>query len=151
MTAWRDVEQAAPELAQRVRNLFEAHRHKTIATVRADGSPRISGIEAVFDDGELVFGSMPNARKGADLRRDPRFALHSATVDPIEGAEAQWPGEAKISGRALAAGPITAGPDGDRFHADIAEVVHTHLDDDAAMLVVEWWTAAHGLRRVERE
>jgi hypothetical protein len=151
MTAWQDVEQAAPEFAQRVRALFDAHRHKTIATLRADGSPRISGIEVVFDDGELVVGSMPNARKGADLRRDPRFALHSATVDPIEGAEAQWPGEAKISGRAIAAGPVTGGPDGERFHADIAEVVHTHLNDKATMLVVEWWTPGHGLRRIERE
>lgn len=150
MTAWQDVERAAPEFAQRVRALFDAHRHKTIATLRADGSPRISGIETVFENGELVFGSMPNARKGADLRRDPRFALHSATVDPIEGAEAQWPGEAKISGRAIAAGLITDGPDGERFHADIAQVVHTHLKDKATMLVVEWWTPMHGLQRIER-
>src|SRR5256884_9846034 len=107
MTAWQDVEQAEPEFARRVRTLFEAHRHKTIATVRADGSPRISGIEAAFEDGELVFGSMADARKGADLRRDPRFALHSATVDPVEGSEAQWTGEAKISGRAIASGAIT--------------------------------------------
>jgi hypothetical protein len=127
VTTWQEVEQAEPEFAQRVRGLFDAHRHKTIATLRADGSPRISGIETVFEDGELVFGSMPNARKGADLRRDPRFALHSATVDPVEGSEAQWPGEAKISGRAIAAGPVTEGPDG------------------------EWWTPAQGLRRIERE
>ena len=99
MTAWRDFEKAEPEFAKRVRGLFDAHKHKTIATVRADGSPRISGIETVFEEGELFFGSMPNARKGADLHRDPRFALHSATVDPVEGSEAQWPGEAKISGR----------------------------------------------------
>jgi pyridoxamine 5'-phosphate oxidase-like protein len=149
MTAWQDVERAEPEFAQRVRALFDAHRHKTIATVRADGSPRISGIETAFEDGELVFGSMPDARKGADLRRDPRFALHSATVDPVEGSEAQWPGEAKISGRAVAAGP--AGSEPDSFHADIAEVVHTHLNPEATMLVVEWWTPAQGLRRVERE
>ena len=151
MTAWQSVEQAVPEFAQRVRALFDAHQHKTIATLRADGSPRISGIETVFEDGELVFGSMLNARKGADLRRDPRFALHSATVDPIKGAEAQWPGEAKISGRVIAAGPITEGPEGDRFHADISEVVHTHLNEEATLLVVEWWTPAQGLRKVERE
>jgi hypothetical protein len=151
MAAWQDVERAELEFAQRVRALFDAHRHKTIATLRADGSPRISGIEAVFEGGELVFGSMPNARKGADLRRDPRFALHSATVDPVEGSEAQWPGEAKISGRAIAAGPITEGPDGDRFQVDIVEVVHTHLNPEATMLVIEWWTPARGLRRIERE
>ncbi|WP_432989167.1 hypothetical protein [Dactylosporangium sp. CA-233914] len=80
----------------------------------------------------------------------PRFALHSATVDPIEGAEAQWPGEAKIAGRAIAA----ASPDdpgSDRFTADVAEVVHTHLNPEATRLVVEWWTPEHGLRRAERE
>lgn len=151
MTSWRDVERAAPEFAQRVQALFDAHQHKTIATVRADGAPRISGIETVFEGGELTFGSMSNARKGADLRRDPRFALHSATVDPVEGEEARWPGEAKISGRALSDGPIVDGPEGERFHADITEVVHTHLNDAATLLVVEWWTPARGLRRVERE
>jgi pyridoxamine 5'-phosphate oxidase-like protein len=147
MTTWQDVERAEPEFAQRVRRLFDAHRHKTIATLRADGSPRISGIECAFDDGELTFGSMPNSRKGADLRRDPRFALHSATVDPVKGAEAQWPGEAKISGRAIAA----EGTDSDRFRADISDVVHTHLDPEATKLVVEWWTPARGMQRIERE
>jgi hypothetical protein len=151
MTAWQDVEQAEPEFAQRVRALFDAHKHKTIATLRADGSPRISGIETVFEAGQLVFGSMSKARRGADLRRDARFALHSATVDPVEGSEAQWPGEAKISGRAIAAGPVTEGPDGDSFQADIAEVVHTHLNKQATLLVVEWWTPTKGLQRVERE
>ena len=150
MTAWRDVERSEPEFAERVRRLFDAHKHKTIATLRADGSPRISGIEAAFEAGELTFGSMPKARKGADLRRDPRFALHSATVDPVDGSAAQWPGEAKISGRAIHVGQTTQGPEGDLFHADIAEVVHTHLNAEATMLVVEWWTPTHGLRSVER-
>lgn len=151
MTAWQDVERAEAEFAERVRTLFDAHRHKTIATLRADGSPRISGIEAGFEDGELVFGSMPDARKGADLRRDPRFALHSATVDPVDGAEAQWPGEAKISGRAIAAGPTGPEAHGDRFRADITDIVHTHLNATATLLVVEWWTPARGLQRIERE
>jgi hypothetical protein len=146
MTAWRDVERAEPEFSRRVRDLFDAHRHKTMATLRADGSPRISGIELSFADGELTFGSMPNARKGADLARDPRLALHSATIDPVEGAEAEWPGEAKISGRA-----VPQGPDGESFHVDIAEVVHTHLNEKATLLVVEWWTPDDGLRRVDRE
>ena len=151
MTAWRDVEQAEPEFADRVRGLFDARQHKTMATLRADGSRRISGIEAVFEDGDLTFGSMPDARKGADLRRDPRLALHSATFDPVKGEEASWPGEAKISGRAVAVGPTEAGPTGDRFHVDVTEVVHTHLDEAATRLVVDWWTPTHGLRRVERE
>lgn len=95
-----------------------------------------SGIEAAFEDGQLVFGSMPGSRKWEDLRRDARFALHSATVDPVEGSEALWPGEAKISGRAIMAGG--GGEGGDRFRADVAEVVHTHLDEAATVLVVGW-------------
>ena len=151
MTAWKDFEQAEPEFAARVRALFDLHRHKTIATLRADGAPRISGIETAFEDGQLTFGSMPHARKGADLRRDPRFALHSATIDPVEGREAEWPGEAKISGEAIAAGAIINGPEGESFRADITEVVHTHLNPEATLLVIEWWTPAHGLRKQERE
>jgi hypothetical protein len=146
MTTWHDFELAEPAFARRVRALFDAHRHKTLATLRADGGPRISGIECVFEDGDLVFGSMAHARKGADLRRDPRFALHSATVDPVTDEEAAWPGEAKVAGRAL----VTPGPDADRFTADIESVVHTHLDDKATLLVVEWWTPAGGLRTAER-
>ncbi|MFI5841676.1 pyridoxamine 5'-phosphate oxidase family protein [Catenuloplanes sp. NPDC051500] len=151
MTTWRDVEEAAPEFAARVRGLFDAHKHKTIATLRADGGPRISGIEASFDGGELTFGSMTHARKGADLHRDPRFSLHSATVDPVEGAEADWPGEAKVSGLALPAGPIVGGPPGELFRATITSVTHTHLNPEATLLVVEWWTPTHGLRSRERE
>jgi hypothetical protein len=150
VVTWRDVERAEPGLAARVRALFDAHRHKTIATVRADGGPRISGIEAAFEDGELVFGSMAGARKGDDLRRDPRFALHCAPVDPVEGQEARWPGEAKIAGRAVRV-TATEGPDdADSFRADITLVVHTHLDETASALVVDWWTPTHGLRRAER-
>jgi Pyridoxamine 5'-phosphate oxidase len=150
MAAWKDVEQAEPEFAARVRRLFDAGRHKTIATVRADGSPRISGIECEFADGELRFGSMPGARKGADLKRDPRFALHAPTFHPEEGKEAEWPGEAKIAGRAVLAGPIGEGPAGDLFLADISEVVITRLNPEATLLVVESWTPQRELRVVER-
>jgi Pyridoxamine 5'-phosphate oxidase len=137
--------------ARLAQTLLDAHKHKTIATLRADGAPRISGIEAAFEDGELTFGSMAGSRKGQDLRRDPRFALHGATLDPVDGSEADWPGEVKIAGRAILVSPITDGPPGDRFRADIFEVVHTHLNEQATLLVVEWWTPTHGLQKLERE
>jgi hypothetical protein len=153
---WKAIEQTEPAFARRVQQLFDAGRHKTIATLRADGSPRISGIECEFTDGELRFGSMTGARKGADLRRDPRFALHGPTFHPEEGKEGEWPGEAKIAGRALAAGPVTtdeAGepPDGEMFVADITEVVITGLDAGATKLVVQSWTPERGLRTIERD
>jgi pyridoxamine 5'-phosphate oxidase-like protein len=151
MTAWKDVEEAAPEFADRVRRIFDAHKHKTIATLRADGGPRISGIEAEFADGELTFGSMTGARKGADLRRDPRFALHGPSVDPPEDNPAGWVGDAKIAGRALPAGPVGGDTAGELFRADIDVVVVTGLNAEATLLVIETWTSAKGLRRVERE
>jgi Pyridoxamine 5'-phosphate oxidase len=151
MVTWHEVDGTEPDFSRRVRALFDAHRHKTIATIRADGSPRISGIESQFEDGELIFGSMPLARKGTDLRRDTRFALHSATVDPVEGAEALWPGEAKIAGRAILDQSSALATDGERFRADITEVVHTHLNDSATLLVIEWWTPSAGLQLIERE
>ena len=151
MVAWKDVEQAEPGFAARVRRLFDGGRHKTIATLRADGSPRISGIECEFADGELKFGSMPGARKGADLRRDPRFALHGPAVHPQEGKEAQWPGEAKIAGRAVLADPIGDGPAEGLFLADISEVVITRLNPEATLLVIESWTPQRGLNVVDRE
>jgi hypothetical protein len=150
MAAWRDLEQAEPEFAARVRQLFDAGRHKTIATLRADGSPRISGIECEFADGELRFGSMPGARKGADLRRDPRFALHGPAFHPVEGKEAEWPGEAKIAGRAVLAGQA-GGEAGDLFLADISEAVVTRLNPEATLLVIESWTPQRGLEVTERE
>jgi Pyridoxamine 5'-phosphate oxidase len=156
MPTWAEIEQAEPEFARRVQQLFDAGRHKTIATLRADGSPRISGIECEFADGNLRFGSMTDARKGADLKRDPRFAIHGPTFHPEEGKESEWPGEAKIAGRAILAGAIASDegseqPDGEMFVTDITEVVVTALDDAATKLVVESWTPERGLRRVERD
>ena len=68
--------------------------HKTLATLRRDGSPRISGTEVIFAEGELWLGSMWQAVKALDLRRDPRFALHSGSEDPPG-----WAGDAKVAGR----------------------------------------------------
>lgn len=155
MVSWHEVERQAPELAARVRALLDpalgAAKHKTIATLRSDGSPRISGIECAFDEGELTFGSMPGARKGADLRRDPRFALHSATVDPPDDAPQRWPGEAKVAGLAVPTGSLPGdGPPGEGFRADLHEVVWTHLDPDGTQLVVEHWHAGRGVARIVR-
>ena len=152
MVSWNEVEKAEPVFAAKVRKLFDARKHKTIATLRADGAPRISGIEAEFADGELTFGSMPRARKGADLHRDPRFALHSATSDPPDDEPAGWPGEAKVAGRAYVVRHLDGadGPEGEQFRADLDEVVVTALNAEGTLLVVESWHPGRGLRRVER-
>src|SRR5262249_24918542 len=83
---------AAPGLAEGGQTALDAHKHKTLATLRKDVAPRISGTETIWRDGALWIGSMRGALKAKDLQRDPRFALHSATFDPDD----DWPGEAKL-------------------------------------------------------
>jgi hypothetical protein len=151
MARWNDLEREQPAFAARVRALFDARKHKTLATLRADGSPRISGIEVEFQDGDLVFGSMPDARKGADLLRDPRFALHGPTVDPPEGQPTGWPGEAKVAGRAVLVERPDGETSGEMFRADLEEVVLTRLTEAGDRLLIEVWRPGQPLRRVERD
>jgi hypothetical protein len=80
MPSWSALEAEASELVALARSFLDAHAHKTIATLRRDGSPRIRGTKILFADGELWLGSMRHSVKALDLRRDPRFALHSGPL-----------------------------------------------------------------------
>jgi hypothetical protein len=148
MVRWRDVEEEAPELAARVREAFARGKHATMATLRADGSPRISGTEVEFtDDGQLRLGSMAGAVKARDLLRDPRVAVHSPTAEPGEDG-ADWPGEAKVAGRAVARPP---GEDGSHaFDLDLQEVVGTGLDEARSALVIQSWHPGRGFEERRR-
>ena len=131
----------------------------TLATLRLDGSPRISGIEPFFGDGELWLGMMSASRKGADLQRDPRLALHTTSVDK-QVAD----GDAKLSGRAVEElddevkarfsrsfaehTGMTPPPPFDLFRVDVEEL--SFLWPEGDHLVIEWWRAGDGLHRVER-
>jgi len=88
----------APDLAVRTRAAFEAAHHATMATLRIDGAPRISGVEVTFTDDEVYVGCMPGSRKVADLGRDGRIALHSASPDPPDDDPTAWSGDAKVGG-----------------------------------------------------
>jgi hypothetical protein len=146
MTTWADVERDAPAFADRVRSVFAAGTNKTLATLRADGSPRISGTELEIAEGRATLGMMPASRKLADVRRDPRVALHSPTLEPP--APDQLPGDAKISGVLRSTDP-TSPLDGSYFEVDISEVVLTWVEDDE--LVIESWHPGRGLERVRRK
>jgi hypothetical protein len=151
MASWGEFASAEPALAARVQERFQIRRHKTLATLRKDGSPRISGIETDFAGGELYLGMMPNSVKLKDLERDPRLALHSPTQDPPEGEPRGWAGEAKIAGRAAEVdSPNPAADGGRRYRIDITEVVLTHLNEAGDRLVVESWREGRGRLRLER-
>jgi hypothetical protein len=159
MASWSEVETAAPELAARARATLDAHKHKVLATLRRDGSPRLSGIEATIVDGELWLGMMPGSRKALDLRRDPRLALHSASMDPPDDDPSAWTGDAKVAGRAVEVddpallerlGAGEGGGGAHLFRVDLTEVVHTRVGEPADHLVIEVWGEGTGLRRLKR-
>jgi hypothetical protein len=160
MASWAEVVAAAPALAAMAQARFDAHGLGLLATLRRDGSPRISGIEPMFADGELWLGMMPDSRKGADLRADGRFALHNATVD-----KQVTEGDVKIAGKAHLVetdetmarfrqgferrtgyppppGPLTL------FRADVCEVATLRPAGDH--LDIAWWREGAPVRRVER-
>ena len=155
MASWSGVEAAAPELTKLARGLFDAHVHKTLATLRKDGSPRISGSEVIFADGDMWLGSMWRAVKALDLRRDPRFALHSGSADPAE-----WKGDAKVAGHVeeidederkaeVTGGKAPPGPM-HLFRCDISELVVVRLGEPRDHLVIESWHEGRGLSRLRR-
>jgi hypothetical protein len=143
--SWAAFEQEAPELARDVRAAFAVRKHCTMATLRADGAPRISGTEVQLADGELHIGSMAGARKAADLQRDGRVAIHSPTVDPPEGDESSWAGEAKVAGRAV---EVPSDDGSHRFRIDVDEVVHTAVDGDS--LRIRSWHRGRGVQERKR-
>ena len=150
MATWSEVEHAAPELAARVGALLARGKHKTMATVRRDGSPRLCGIETEFSDGELRLGMMPGSRKLADVQRDPRIALHSPSVDPPEGDPAGWPGEARVSGTVRPVAHSGEGPEGSYFSVDVTEVVLTEIAPSNDRLLITTWHPGEQVRRIER-
>lgn len=152
MATWQEIEKDASEFAERVRERFAAGTNKTMATLRKDGSPRISGSELQFENGEVTFGSMDGSRKLADVRRDPRIAVHSPTLEPPKNPE-EWSGEAKIAGRAVEMSPPEEGAqDGaGYFRIDITEVALTYVGTPADHLVIESWHEGTGYRRRTRK
>ena len=150
MASWAEFAAAEPAFAREVAQRFAIRKHKTLATVRRDGAPRISGIEVEFGEGEVYLGMMPASRKLDDLQRDPRLALHSPTDDPPEGHPGSWPGEAKISGRGVPVNAPDSPAQGARFRVDISDVVLTRLNDAGDRLVVDSWHPGRGRNRIER-
>jgi hypothetical protein len=147
---WAGLVAAEPDFARRVRQVFDLRRHKTLATIRRDGSPRISGIELEFVDGDLVMGMMPGSVKAADLRRDPRMMIHAASDDPPTEDASAWLGDAKIAGRGVEVVSEPSGQPSNRFRIEISEVVLTRVGQPADHLVIESWHPGRGLERRTR-
>lgn len=151
---------AAPDLAAAVTASMNAHKHKVLATLRADGSPRVSGTEVEFVLGEAWLGSMTGARKVADLRRDGRVAIHNAPADAeLLGGDAKLCGVAiEVDDPAIKQAFLDArghdrGDVPDEFHLyriDVTEIVHTAIGGSADHLIIRSWRSDRGETSVER-
>ncbi|MFJ5058047.1 pyridoxamine 5'-phosphate oxidase family protein [Streptomyces nigra] len=156
MTAnWSAFVTAEPEFARLVEARFGAFTHHVLATLRKDGSPRTSGLEVRFLNGELWLGMMPDSLKALDLRRDPRFALQA---NPGEG-QTMSGGDVRIAGRALEVDdPAQKAAYGEEveppepfhlFRAELTEVVRTYVEDEK-YLVVQVWKPGGQVRVIKR-
>lgn len=160
MSTWNEFEIEAPGLAATVQARFETTGLGMLASLRADGAPRLSGVEPWFGDGEVWLGMMPRSLKARDLQRDPRFALHAATADKqmtdgdakLAGIAIEVTDEATI-GRARKGFAEVSGyepPPGPMhlFRLDVTEVVYLTVDTDH--MVITTWKPGVGVQTVDR-
>ncbi|MEV6171061.1 pyridoxamine 5'-phosphate oxidase family protein [Streptomyces sp. NPDC051954] len=152
---WAAFTTAEPSLAELVEERFGAFTHHVLATLRKDGSPRTTGLEVRFFNGELWLGMMPDSLKALDLRRDPRFALQA---NPGQG-QSMGGGDVRISGRAIeVTDPEVKAKYTEEveppepfhlFRTELTEVARTYVEDDK-YLVVEVWKPGEPVRTIKR-
>ena len=98
MASWSEFAADEPRLADGIRALLQQYGpgFGYLATVRADGGPRVHPVSPVITD-EGLFCFIIDSPKRRDLERDGRYALHS--FPPEESDD-----EAYLAGRAR---PVT--------------------------------------------
>jgi hypothetical protein len=151
LPSWRDVELGAPELARLGMARLNSAHVALLGTLRRDGSPRISPVEPYITEGQLLIGAMAWSAKASDLRRDPRYALHSVVTGP-DTAE----GELKLYGPALQAGQdlraaaadawwqVSAPEKAIVFTLHIGHAAFIDWDITRALMTVHRWSPASG-------
>lgn len=156
---WEEFEVIEPDLADKALARLEAHPHHVLATLRASGAPRVSGINVEVFGGELWLGCMPGSRKATDLVRDGRCAIHSAPIDETladpdvridataieldEHLVPAWIEQLRLI-KPTASGDVHA----QVFHLDITRVSVVTVSGDE--LVTDMWDSRIGRRIVRR-
>jgi hypothetical protein len=147
---WSEFDGAAPELARRMRERFDATGVVFVATLRRDGSPRISPVEFKFWEGDLTLGMMWQSKKALDLLRDPRCEVHATVRDKDEAVQYKLHGRA-IPMREEAAHRNTleileqTGWNPEPYHLfalDIESATHIRFEGEEGKQVTEHWVAS---------
>ena len=157
MPGWRDMELGAPEIARQGMARLTAARLALLGTLRRDGSPRISPVEPVLARGQLLIGAMAWSAKAGDLRRDPRYVLHSVVTGPDSGE-----GELKLYGTAAAASQdlrtaaagawwLAWAPEKAAvFTLHIGQAVFVSWDIERGLMTAHRWSPRTGYRQASR-
>jgi len=158
LPGWRELELGAPVIARLGLTRLSCPRVALLGTLRRDASPRISPVEPAIAAGQLLIGAMAWSGKAADLRRDPRYVLHSAVTDPDSGE-----GELKLSGSAAEArhhhhrGATeawwSASPPDKAvvFCLGIEQAVFVEWDIGHALMTVHRWSPRSGYTQARRQ
>jgi hypothetical protein len=151
LLSWQDVELGAPEIARLGMMRLTSARLALLGTLRRDGSPRISPIEPCLARGQLLIGAMTWSAKAGDLRRDPRYVLHSVVTAPDSGeGELKLFGSARpasqdLRGAAAPAWWLTCPPEAaDVFTLHIGQAVFVDWDTKRGLMTVHRWSPRSG-------
>ncbi|HET7017028.1 MAG TPA: pyridoxamine 5'-phosphate oxidase family protein [Streptosporangiaceae bacterium] len=131
---WSDIEKAQPRLAKLAHDRLISPGVVLVATVRSDGTPRLSPVEPLILDGDLWLSMMWHSAKALDLLRDPRVLVHNV-ITSRSGTD----GEFKVRGTAshedqpaiqrryadTAAATLGWNPEPGRFHLFAVDIEHT--------------------------
>jgi pyridoxamine 5'-phosphate oxidase-like protein len=130
LATWAEFEAAAPQVASKGKDLLYQYGAPLgyIATVRGDGGPRVHPCCPIIAEGSLWAFILRRSPKGADLRRDPRFALHAFCPKDVDDeffvrgrAERSQPTDDLRTAIISAASPATVG-------AEEEDLFHLHID-----------------------
>jgi hypothetical protein len=150
---WSEFEVDAPSLAAVGRARLGDPGVILLATIRSDGSPRVSPVEPLFWNGQLWLSMGWGSRKARDVQRDSRVLVHSVVMNR-EGTH----GEYKVRGRAVAETDpsvhrdyaeevrrrIGWSPEPGRFHLfriDVEDVTFVRWDPETNDQFVSRWPA----------
>jgi Pyridoxamine 5'-phosphate oxidase len=157
---WSEMERRQPGLAALGRRRLLDPGVVLVATIRGDGTPRISPVEPFILDGTLWLSMLWHSRKAADLLRDPRILVHSV-ITSRDGGEGEFKvrgtaraeGDPAVQARYAAAVGASLGwaPEPGRFHlfaVTIGEVTFIRYDDATGdQQVARWPPAREFIRR----
>ena len=156
MASWDDFRRQAPDLADAVHARLTATLHTVLGTLKADGAPRLTGLEVHFSEGELWLAMMPDSRKADDLRRDPASRCTArptspwSTVTPRSAAARSRSHDDAVRDRFAATLPQSPPASGMAlFRADLTEASLARVDGDN--MVIDIWRDGEPVRQVQRQ